>query len=129
MKKLIVLLLFALLCFPMLLFAQSTGDPGNPVTLGSLTTFAGVVAVTLVITGWIKTFFTLEGKWARWLSWGVSVILSILCWYWNLGIFEPLNFFVTLLYGFGIGLVSNGVYTSETVQGWLEEIGAQIKKE
>lgn len=129
MKKIFFLciLLFAL-ALPVI--AQSTGASPPVVELAiDLSTVAGVAAFTLLVAGWIKTAFKLEGKFARWVSWAVAIIVSIAGWKFNIGLFEPLTWWVSLLYGFGVGLIANGIYSSETVQLILAFFGAQIKKE
>ena len=129
-----------LLCFLMLfalavpVFAtSSTPDIGPPIgvvdLLFDLSTIAGAAAAVLLITGWVKTAFKLEGKFARWVSWIVAISLSFLGWLLNLGLFEPVTWVVAIIYGFGIGLVANGIFTSETVQYILSLFKAQVLKE
>lgn len=129
-----------LLCFLMLfalavpVFATSAPpDTGPPVgvlnLVFDLTTIAGAAAAVLLITGWIKTAFKLEGMYARWVSWIVAISLSFIGWLLNLGLFEPVTWPVALIYGFGIGLVANGIFTSETVQYLLSLFKAQVLRE
>ena len=126
-----------LLCFLMLfalavpVFAQ--GLP--PDTVGvfdfviDLGTIAGAAAAVLLFTGWIKTAFKLDGMFARWVSWIVALSISFLAWLLNFGLFEPLTWYVALIYGFGIGLVANGIFTADTVKYILSLLGAQVLKE
>lgn len=129
MKKFISFFLFmmAFAIFPV--YAQDVGSPVNIDLAGGFVTIAAVAALTLTITGYIKVWFKAQDNWARWVSWAVSILLSFIVWYFNLGIFEPLTWTATIIYGFGIGLIANGIFTSETVQALLAMIGAQVKKE
>jgi small-conductance mechanosensitive channel len=126
MKRLIFFLC-AMFFIALPVFAQTAGE-SPPWTLGiDLMTIAGVAAFTLVIAGYLKTWFKLEGTWARWVSWIVAIGISFICYLLNLGLYETLSLPVTLVYGLGVGLVANGIFTAEIVQSWLEKIGAQPK--
>ena len=129
MKK---LLLLCILLFALILpaAAQITGvSPPAVDLLADFTTIAGVAAFTLLIAGWIKTAFKLEGALARWVSWAVAIVISFVGWYFNIGLFDPLLWWQTIFYGFGIGLVANGIYSAETIQLILSFFGAQVKRE
>ena len=108
-------------------------DSGPPVgvidLLFDLSTVAGAAAAVLLITGWIKTAFKLEGMFARWVSWIVAISLSYIGWFLNLGLFEPVTWPVALVYGFGIGLVANGIFTSEVIKAILAYFNAQVQRE
>jgi hypothetical protein len=124
-----IFLLFVLLIFSIPAFCQ-TGEPsGISDLLGAFATIGGMVTLTLLFTGWIKTTLEFTGKWARWLSWAVAMLLSFAGWLLNLGIFQPVTWGVALIYGLGVGLVANGVFTSETVQKILALFKAQFLKE
>lgn len=107
-------------------FAQG-GDVASLDLSVSLATISGAAALTLIVSGWLKTTLKIEGKVARWLSWGVAIVLSIAGWFLKIGMFEGIQWYLAVVYGFGIGLVSNGIFTSETVKLILSVIGAQIK--
>jgi hypothetical protein len=54
-----------------------TGNPSGISDLpGAFATIGGMVSLTLLFTGWIKTTLEFTGKWARWLSWAVAMLLS-----------------------------------------------------
>ena len=129
--KTLLLLCVLLFAFAVPTFAQ--GPPPDTVTVLNfaidLGTIAGVASAVLLITGWVKTAFKLEGKFARWVSWIVAISLSLIGWLFNIGLFEPVTWFVAIIYGFGIGLVANGIFTSETVQYILSLFKAQVLRE
>lgn len=125
MKK--MFLFFVMLLSFIVAFAQGGVDPPTSGFWESFATISGVASLTLLITGWIKTALKLEGKWARWLSWTVSVLLSLFGWWQNVGLFELYTWWMTIIAGFGIGLVANGIFTAETVQIILAFFKAQVK--
>jgi hypothetical protein len=128
MKKAMIFLLFLMVLVSSALPVFAAGE--SPPTLSlifDISTIAGVAALTLIIAGYAKTWLKIEGKWARWVSWIVSIIISLICWALNIGLYEPLSLPVTLVYGLGVGLVANGIFTAELVQSWLQKIGAQPK--
>ena len=113
----------------MVCFAQSNDvpDTGNGV-LGYIATFGGAVLLVNLATGWLKNLLKWQGNAAKYLSWGVAVVVSILGWVLNLGIFEPLEWWSTLLYAIGIGLAANGAFKTEFIQTILIALMAQLKK-
>lgn len=124
MKKLLFLLMLLL---PVFLFAQ-TGDESTVPVIGNMGSFAAVVSLVLLITGWLKTMLKWQGNYAKYLSWVVAIVLSFLGMLLNIGIFEPLVWWQTVLYGFAIGLAANGAFKIETIQQVLVFLLAQIKK-
>jgi hypothetical protein len=124
-----ILFLIVLLVFSIPAFCQTGNPSGISDLLGAFATIGGMVSLTLLFTGWIKTTLEFTGNWARWLSWAVAMLLSFIGWLFNLGIFEPVTWGVALIYGLGIGLIANGVFTSEIVQNILALFKAQVLKE
>lgn len=107
-------------------FAQG-GDTSSIDLSVSLATFSSAAALTLVITGWLKTNLKIEGTYARYLSWGIAIVLSLAGWFLKIGMFEGIQWYLAVVYGFGIGLISNGIFTSDTIKTILSVIGAQLK--
>jgi hypothetical protein len=124
MKKII---LFMMLIFGAF-FAFAQGDPPNPDgVIGYISTFAGAVLLVNLTTGWIKNLLKWQGNAAKYLSWAIAVIISILGWLLNLGIFAPLEWWSALVYGLGIGLAANGAFKTEVIQQILIFLMAQLK--
>lgn len=103
MKRLIflftVLLIFVAL--PGELAAQSIGEPpeGNPISLemfGSLTLLAAGI---LAITAFIKKILNTNGLWTDIISWAIGPLLGLIGWYFKLGLFDGLLWYVAILYG------------------------------
>lgn len=111
MKRLIflftVLLLFVAL--PVELAAQSIGEPpeGNPISLemfGSLTLLAAGI---LAVTGFLKKLFNTNGLWTDIISWAIGPLLGLIGWYFKLGLFDGVLWYVAILYGLVAALYAN----------------------
>lgn len=93
-------------------------EGGLEVLSASLT---GIVALTLILTEPLKNIIGTTGWGTRILSWAVSVVLmfgsSLLGWG-----FEAYQWWMFLVSGVGVGLVSNGVFTIEQVKAFLAMI-------
>lgn len=85
-------------------------------------TFAGVVGVTTVVTEFIKKLFKTEpSEWVqRIISWVIGIGLGMFAWGFHLGMFEGLDWWQALLWGFGAGLASNGFGTLDLSNGCLD---------
>lgn len=131
--KRFLMFLMAMVAIVVAAFAagQEPGVPGFNLLefITAFSSIGAVAALVLPITGWIKTLLKLDGKSARWVSWIVAVIVSIVGWIFKLGIFAEMEWFIVVAYGFGTGLIANGIFTAETVQTILTFIGAQVKRE
>lgn len=90
-------------------------------------TLAGMVALTLLVAGYLNThFFTNAATWIkRVVSWGVPIILSFIGLWQNVGMFEGINILWTAIYGLATGLISNGVFDIAVIQSILEFIKAK----
>lgn len=83
-------------------------------------TFAGIVSVASIITEAIKKLFkVVPTEWVqRIISWLVGILLGLFAWIFNLGMFEGLAWWQSLLWGFGAGLASNGLFDTGLIE-WL----------
>ena len=125
MKKLI--LFFALMLgFVSVVFAQ-TGDVSTSMDYDSMiATFAGFAGCVVLLTEGIKTLFPkMEGLATQIVSWCVGLVAAMLLWWLDAGFVADVEWYITLLYGFGASLVANGIADTGLVQ-WL--IGLITKK-
>lgn len=90
-------------------------------------TLAGMVALTLLVAGYLNThIFTNSATWVkRVVSWTVPIILSFIGLWQHAGMFETVNALWTGIYGFATGLISNGVFDIAVIQAILEFIKAK----
>lgn len=109
---------YVLLC--RLYFCTRGTSRRNSRLRSNFATFAGVVGVTAVVTEFIKKLFKVEpSEWVqRIISWVIGIGLGMFAWGFNLGMFEGLDWWQALLWGFGAGLASNGVFDSGLIE-WL----------
>lgn len=81
---------------------------------------ASVVAITSLLN---KYVFKAEGAWKQYISWGVALLVGFAAWFYNLGIFEPIKWWQTIIYAVAVGLGSNGIYDWEVIRGFLVMLG------
>ena len=124
MKKFI---LFVLITFTMLFvsslaaYASDVGDVIENVTGGGFATFAALVALTVSVTGVVKTIFKgLDGVIAVIVSWVMGIVITIAGWLLCLGFLCGLVWWEMLLYGFAASLAANGIFDFSSLSGLLD---------
>lgn len=119
MKRFNLCLLFGLLC-SLSLYAQTTNTEEAIDYAGYFATFIGVSGVVTVVTEFVKKLFKVTpNEWIqRIISWTIGIILGLFAWIFNLGMFEGLVWWQALLWGFGAGLSSNGIFDTGLIE-WL----------
>lgn len=129
MKEKVILLLVCLFGFLTPLFAQETLPTETTDYSNYFATFAGVVAVTSLITEFIKSLFKTElNSWVqRIISWILGIGLGMFAWGFGLGMFEGLDWWQALLWGFGAGLASNGLFDTGLIE-WLFNLFTKKKE-
>ena len=125
MKKLILFFVL-ILGFVSAAFAQ-TGKVSTGMDYDSMiSTFAGFAGCVVLLTEGIKTLFPkMEGLATQIVSWCVGLVAAMLLWWLDAGFVADVEWYITLLYGFGASLVANGIADTGLVQ-WL--IGLITKK-
>lgn len=121
MKNFILTLLFGLFCSIGVIYAGETEPIGDGSEYeAAFATFASVAALTGVLTEAIKKLFKEElPNWAKiGISWGVGIVLGLFAWMFDLGMFNGLEWWQTLLWGLGAGLSANGLWDSGLIE-WL----------
>ena len=63
------------------------------------------------------------------VSWGLSIILAITASFLGLGMFAGMIWWVAGLYGIGVGLVANGIFSVPIVQTLLELVKIKVPTE
>ena len=111
MKRLIflftVLLIFVAL--PVELAAQSIGEPpeGNPISLEMFASITALAAAVVALTAFLKNAFNTAGLVTDIISWLLGPLLGLIGWYFKLGLFEGLLWYVAILYGLVAALYAN----------------------
>lgn len=89
-------------------------------------TFSGFAAGVVVLTEGLKGLFpNMKGWVTQLVSWCVGIVGAMLLWWLDAGFVSDVQWYIALLYGFGVSLVANGIADTGLVQ-WL--IGLIVKK-
>jgi hypothetical protein len=129
MKKLLFLLLgilmipFAGYCIevPLLAAVDVIEVPGFDLST-AFASIGSVVGLVILITEFIKKHIKVEGGIYQLFSWLVGIILCLIGWFLKLGIFQGIEWYETVAYGLGVGLVANGIFDIEIVKALLKAI-------
>ena len=119
MKKMFVLLL--LICLPLLAFGQVAEPPTDFAGFlewfkSALGTWAGAFAAILLLTEKIKRILNLKGGGALILSWALSLPISFIAFYFQIGIFAGVAWYVTLIYALSFSLSANIGYLAPFIK-------------
>lgn len=130
MKK---LLLFLFLVIPIGLFAQEIGDVVNQVVDTGFSNYfislAALVPLVVLISAFINKKLNLSGFLKQLVAWVISILLCFVGWYFNLGMFAGLVWWVVLVYGFAVGLAANGFFDIGLIQAILKGLKLEKKNE
>lgn len=83
------------------------------------TSLAGLAALVLIITDWLKQLFNFALNYAQYVSWAVSIFLSLAAWFFQWGIFAGTEWWYILVYGISAGLLSNGLFDWDILKAIL----------
>jgi hypothetical protein len=119
MKKILILLMMVFL--PLAIFSQVPEPPTDPggfiewfkIALG---TWAGGLAAILLLTEKVKRILVLKGKWAVLLSWFIALPISFIAAYFNIGIFDGIVWYETLIYAASFSVSTNIGYLMPVVK-------------
>ncbi len=119
MKKTFALLMLAFL--PFLVFGQVTEPPGDfngfiEWFKAALATWAGAFAAILLLTEKIKRILNLKGGGAVILSWALSIPVSLIGFYFNIGIFAGVEWYVALIYALSFSISANLGYLAPFIK-------------
>ncbi len=119
MKKWLIIgmLFFA----PLLMVAQVPEPPGDfngfiEWFQAALATWAGAFAAILLLTEKIKRILNLKGGGAVILSWALSIPVSLIGFYFNIGIFAGVEWYVALIYALSFTLSANLGYLAPFIK-------------
>ena len=134
MKK--IILFFVLLFSAMALFAQITSPPTNLVDVVThfneyMGTLLGLSFLSVWLTGILNGWLKVSQKGLRQLvSWLVPIVIALIFGtLLNFGFLGSEKWYIAVLYGFGAGLVSNGIFDISFVEVAVKFIESKIKGE
>jgi len=125
MKKILQFLMtLVLFIVPITLFAQTLPDVVDDVMETGFSNYfislAALVPLVVLITAFINTKLNLKGFLKQFTAWVISILLCFIGWYFNLGMFAGLIWWVVLIYGFAVGLAANGFFDISLIQTILK---------
>ena len=128
MKKL--LMSFPILMICLLVFGQGGTTLGDIDINAVFATLSGLAAGSVIISALFIKWFKAIKSWVRQvISWLVPIALMVVGNLLNLGFMSEFTWLMTVAYGLGAGLISNGIYDVAGVQTLLALIGLSEKKE
>ena len=128
MKKLlgVFVMLFA---FIGLAFGQDGGIFGIDINT-VFASIAGVAAGSVFISALLIKWFKVEKGWVKQIvSWVAPVVLFVAGNLLNIGFMAEFTWLMTVIYGLGAGLVSNGIFDIELVKKLLAALNLEKKTE
>lgn len=134
MKKVMFALFLIILSFPVVAqVADSTGvTPGQPMSFDFNTwvaTLSSVAAAAVFLGAAVIKLFKVEVSiWKQVIVWVVAIALTFLGNLFNVGFAADFPWLTTAIYGFASGLVANGIFDINTVQGILTFLKLKEKK-
>jgi len=116
--------MFALLMLaflPFLVFGQVPEPPGDfngfiEWFKAALATWAGAFAAILLLTEKIKRILNLKGGGAVILSWVLSIPVSLIGFYFNIGIFAGVEWYVASIYALSFSVSANLGYLTPFIK-------------
>lgn len=119
MKK---ILIFLLLLVPLFVFGQEIPEP--PADLGGFVdwfkaafgTWAGALAVILILTERVKRWLNVKGAAAVIVSWIASLPIVGAAWYFGIGIVGGVTWYVALIYAVGFAVSANIAYLAPIIK-------------
>ena len=83
----------------------------------------GVAAGSVFLTALFTKQFKITTKWLkRVISWLIPISILVIGNLLNYGFMAEFTWYATIAYGFGAGLVSNGIFDIELVQKLLDKL-------
>lgn len=139
MKKLFFIFcaIAAFILTPLALLAQvDSTDIGSVVSTIVSTGFsnyflslAALVPLVVLIAAFVNTRLKLSGFLKQFVAWLISILLCFVGWYFKLGMFDGIVWWIVLIYGFAVGLAANGFFDISLIQAILKALKLEKKNE
>lgn len=117
----ILMIVLVSLLFITPLLAQAVGEQVEvpEITLEIFFSIPALVAFVLAATAIIKKSLITSGGATQYISWAVSILASGIGYYLDAGIFMNMAWYYILIYGFAVGLISNGLFDWKLIKQLL----------
>lgn len=139
MKRLIALIA-AMIIVVLPILAQDTtlaNAPLDDVTVvitssGSIESFflslVALVPLVTALAAFVNSKLTANGTTKQIIAWILSIAVCFGAWFLKLGMFADLSWYITLAYGFAVGLAANGFFDIKIIQAVLNTLRLSPKK-
>jgi len=92
-------------------------------------TLAGIAALTVFLGGVVNGLLKITGKVGKQIiAWVIAILLALAGNLVNLGFLAEATWLMTLIYGFGAGLVANGIFDVAIVHALILAIESALNK-
>lgn len=99
MKKLFFVLCMLAMFIPVAVFAEGVPGTENPISLAMFVDLTALAAGIVALTALIKNLLNTSGLITDIISWVLGPILGLIGWYFKLGMFADLLWYMALIYG------------------------------
>ena len=119
MKK---ILIFSLLLLPLVAFGQEIPEPPADLSgfldwfKAAFGTWAGALAVILILTERVKRWLNVKGTGAVIVSWIASLPIVGAAWYFGVGIVAGVEWYVALIYAISFAISANIAYLAPLIK-------------
>ena len=119
MKK---ILFFLLLLLPLVAFGQEIPEPPADLSgfldwfKAAFGTWAGALAVILILTERVKRWLNVKGAGAVIVSWIASLPIVGAAWYFGIGIVAGVSWYVALIYAISFAISANVAYLAPLIK-------------
>lgn len=111
MKKFIFIFALALFLLPVTSFAEvSAPENDNPISLAMFVDLTALAAGIVALTAFLKDLFNTTGVITDIISWALGPVLGLIGWYFKLGMFADILWYIALLYGLLAAFYANKGY-------------------
>jgi hypothetical protein len=86
--------------------------------LAYFTTTSGLIALIDTITEFVKVKLKIPNTYIQYVSWLIGILLAVAGQQLDLGMFEAMTWWQSIIAGFGAALASNGVFDTGLVD-WI----------
>lgn len=127
MKTIFKMFLVVLMAFVVLpAMAQDTASPDTFQI--SFQSVASISAMVIFLSSVFNNLLNLKSWKKQAVSWAISLIVTVIGWKFQAGLFAGASFVNSLLYGAGIALVSNGIFDIALVKQFLAAVKLEPQK-
>lgn len=134
MKKIIcfLMLFMVALITPMMAMAETVAStvveaPASIDINVYFATLSGLVTLVILLTQLFKEFISTSGIKTMYLSWFISLVISLAGYFLQLGVFIGMAWYWIPIYALSAGLIANGIASKQVVEAILNLFKPKIQ--